>query len=103
MAPKISGRLSQALLSNKIANVLSVFGTLVQAPSSKVKAEHEIVTKRGYVYTANNHQQKKVACTKPKQDVRLHLVLTTLVSTTARTLAKLSKFHVMVVMKHIQI
>ena len=74
MAPKISGRLSQALLSNKIANVLSVFGTLVQAPSSKVKAEHEIVTKRGYVYTANNHRQKKTACTEPRKTELVHPV-----------------------------
>jgi len=48
------------LLSNKIAK--SVFSTLVQAP---VKAEHELVTKRGYVCAANNNRQKKAACTKP--------------------------------------
>ena len=34
---KFSGQSTAALLSNKIANVLTVSGTLVQAPSSKVK------------------------------------------------------------------
>ena len=36
-------------------------------PDSKVKAEHEKITKRGYVCAANNYRQKKAACSEPKE------------------------------------
>ena len=34
-------------------------------PFFKGEAEHEKITKKGYVYTANNHRQKKAACSEP--------------------------------------
>ena len=50
---KFSGQSTAALLSNKIANVLTG------------EAEHEKITKKGYVCAANNHRQKKAACSEP--------------------------------------
>ena len=49
---KFSGQSTAALLSNKIANVLTG------------EAEHEKITKKGYICAANNHRQKK-DCLRP--------------------------------------
>ena len=40
------------------------------SPFLEGEAEHEKITKKGYVCIANNHRQKKAACSEPT----LHLV-----------------------------
>ena len=49
---------------------LEVMLSVPMLRSDKVKAEHEII-KKGYVCAANNHRQKKAACSEPRPECNI--------------------------------